>query len=275
MGKKTQKITQGTKRVWLNLKETLKKYKIQVITSSLAILVIISIAIGAIIQGGRVENIQVEISPELAKAMTYPEVEEGENAIDGTNNVKFDAFFLRDLDGDGEAESIRGTSKEIGTSDTLYMELNVQKSGYLKDGKIRSGMKSMKCLTRKRGAWMWTALLCAWLSRFPLPLWKCISPRMKSAPMPWESLPWRCPTTRRKRDFGKGICPRKNGAYGTWKPASRFPWIWIGMEPKKPYRLRYPREKKDSISARCRLRGQKEKRYRHLESAATASPPRI
>ena len=32
MGKKTQKITQGTKRVWLNLKETLKKYKIQVIT---------------------------------------------------------------------------------------------------------------------------------------------------------------------------------------------------------------------------------------------------
>ena len=136
MGKKTQKITQGTKRVWLNLKETLKKYKIQVITSSLAILVIISIAIGAIIQGGRVENIQVEISPELAKAMTYPEVEEGENAIDGTNNVKFDAFFLRDLDGDGEAESIRGTSKEIGTSDTLYMELNVLTAGYLEDAKI-------------------------------------------------------------------------------------------------------------------------------------------
>ena len=76
------------------------------------------------------------ISAELAKAMTYPEVGEGENAVDGTDNVKFDAFFLRDINGDGYAESIRGTSKQIGEEDTLYMELNVQTAGYLKDGKI-------------------------------------------------------------------------------------------------------------------------------------------
>ena len=76
------------------------------------------------------------IDPELAKAMTYAQVQEGENAVDGTENVKFDAFFLRDINNDGYAESIRGTSKEIGKEDTLYMELNVQTAGYLKDAKI-------------------------------------------------------------------------------------------------------------------------------------------
>ena len=69
--------------------------------------------------------------------MTYDEVQDGDEIVEGTDgNVKFDAFFLRDLDGDGYAESIRGTSKEIGKEDTLYMEINVDTSGYLKDAKI-------------------------------------------------------------------------------------------------------------------------------------------
>ena len=76
-------------------------------------------------------------NPELAKAMTYEEVQDGDEIVEGTNEcVNFDAFFLRDLDGDGYAESIRGTSKEIGKEDTLYMELNVQTEGVLKDAKI-------------------------------------------------------------------------------------------------------------------------------------------
>lgn len=68
--------------------------------------------------------------------MNYEEVKEKDKDIEGTDNVKFDAFFLRDLDGDGYAESIRGTCRQIGKEDTLYMELNVQTEGYLKDGKI-------------------------------------------------------------------------------------------------------------------------------------------
>ncbi len=76
-------------------------------------------------------------NPELAKAMTYDQVQEGEEIVEGTDGkVKFDAFFLRDLNGDGYAESIRGTSKEIGKEDTLYMEISVNTSGYLKDAKI-------------------------------------------------------------------------------------------------------------------------------------------
>ncbi len=73
---------------------------------------------------------------ETKKAMTYDEVKQGEEDIEGTDNVKFDAFFLRDLDGDGHEESIRGTCKKIGAEDTLYMKIGVQTAGFLKDAKI-------------------------------------------------------------------------------------------------------------------------------------------
>ena len=76
------------------------------------------------------------MTPELARAKTYDRVEEGDKAVEGTENVKFDAFFLRDLDGDGYADGVRGTCKEIGKEDTLYMEIDVQTEGYLKDAKI-------------------------------------------------------------------------------------------------------------------------------------------
>ena len=75
-------------------------------------------------------------NPELARAMEYEEVKEGDEAVEGTDYVEFDAFFLRDINQDGYAESIRGTCKPIGQDDTLYMELNVQTAGYLKNTKI-------------------------------------------------------------------------------------------------------------------------------------------
>ena len=75
-------------------------------------------------------------NPELARAIEYEEVKEGDEAVEGTDYVEFDAFFLRDINQDGYAESIRGTCKPIGQDDTLYMELNVQTAGYLKNTKI-------------------------------------------------------------------------------------------------------------------------------------------
>ena len=75
-------------------------------------------------------------NPELARAMEYEEVQEGDEAVEGTEYVSFDAFFLRDINQDGYAERIRGTCKEIGNEDTLYMELNIQTAGYLKNAKI-------------------------------------------------------------------------------------------------------------------------------------------
>ena len=76
------------------------------------------------------------LDPEIARSMTYEEVQEGDDAIEGTDDVKFDAFFLRDLNSDGYAESIRGTCREVGQDDTLYMELRVLAGGYLENGVI-------------------------------------------------------------------------------------------------------------------------------------------
>ena len=117
-----------------NLKTAIVENKVQVISRVIVILLIIAMIILAMNQASNMQNHQ--ISPELAKAMTYDQVEEGDEVVEGTDNVKFDAFFLRDINQDGYAESIRGTSKEIGKEDTLYMELNVQTAGYLKDAKI-------------------------------------------------------------------------------------------------------------------------------------------
>ena len=74
--------------------------------------------------------------------MTYEQFTEGSDDVYSTDgetkvdNVKFSAFFLRDLDNDGYAEKIKGTCKEIGSQDTLYMEINVLTNGKLTDAKI-------------------------------------------------------------------------------------------------------------------------------------------
>ncbi len=75
------------------------------------------------------------ISAELSKMRTYDKVRSGDQ-LTNSDYVQFDSFFLADLDGDGYVEKVRGTCKEIGGQDTLYMDLNVLTEGYLKDGKI-------------------------------------------------------------------------------------------------------------------------------------------
>ena len=81
-------------------------------------------------------NKNKNIDTELARAMTYEQFKDGSDSVEGTDNVKFSAAFLRDINDDGYAEKIMGTCKEIGKTDTLYMELNVLKEGYLKNAKI-------------------------------------------------------------------------------------------------------------------------------------------
>ena len=73
--------------------------------------------------------------PELARAMSYGELTE-EDEKTQSENVRFSAYFARDLNGDGYAEKVKGTCKEVGGEDTLYMSLSVLGDGYLKDGKI-------------------------------------------------------------------------------------------------------------------------------------------
>ena len=72
---------------------------------------------------------------ELLRAMSYEELNNSDE-LTNSDFVRFSAFFLRDTDLDGYANKIKGTAKEVGTSDTLYMSLAVLAEGTLKDGTI-------------------------------------------------------------------------------------------------------------------------------------------
>ena len=88
--------------------------------------------------GNNNKNRVGEIDLELARAMTYEQYKEGEEAVENTNGgIKFSAFFLRDLDGDNIADKVKGTCKETGTEDQLYLEIKVLEEGKLQNAKIK------------------------------------------------------------------------------------------------------------------------------------------
>ena len=91
----------------------------------------------------------IAANSEMARTLTYAEAQDGDEDIKNTENVKFDAFFLQDLDGDGNAEKIRGTCKEVGKEDTLYMELKVQTEGYLENARIEINGKNNSIKNKK------------------------------------------------------------------------------------------------------------------------------
>lgn len=121
-----------------NTKETKKRGKIIEIKLIHIIAVIIFIAIIATIFIKLQQNIQksnTEITPEILRSRSYDAVNNGDEATN-SEYVKFDAFFLKDIDLDGNADAIRGTCNEVGKEDTLYMDLKVINNGYFKNGKI-------------------------------------------------------------------------------------------------------------------------------------------
>ena len=134
-----KKLLEGVREKLEKVKGYEKSKKVKLFSGLGVILIAIVMLLVFILSGkeNKINKQEVGImDPELARAMTYEEVKEGDEIVEGAENVRFDAFFLRDLNADGYAESIRGTCKEIGSEDTLYMELNVVTAGYLKDAKI-------------------------------------------------------------------------------------------------------------------------------------------
>ena len=115
-----------------------KKIKITILLLSIIVFLISLIALLFFTKTKTKRNYSF-ISPENARAMTYEEVQEGDEAVNGTDNVSFIAYCLRDINDDGYVEHLKGTCKQIGYADTLYMELSVKTSGKLINGKIELG----------------------------------------------------------------------------------------------------------------------------------------
>ena len=122
----------------------LKKFREKITKKNLLIASGIAITLVAIVvaiaivssKGERTKKKSFTPDSELARAMTYDQFTDADSSVDGTDYVKFGAFFLRDINNDGYAEKIKGTCKQVGKEDTLYMELNVLTNGYLENGVI-------------------------------------------------------------------------------------------------------------------------------------------
>ncbi len=123
------------------LKNGMKNKKARLLTITTVILLLLGISCGVIFKSKNLAG-NNQISGELARAMTYDRVQDGDEATN-SEYVNFDVFFLRDLDGDGYAEGVRGTCREVGNQDTLYMNLKIQGQGYLKDGRIQINSKNL------------------------------------------------------------------------------------------------------------------------------------
>ncbi len=77
------------------------------------------------------------LSEHQKRLRLYDQVQAGDEAIPGTNYVTFDAFFLEDLNNDGNADSIRGNSIEIGKTGKLQFEIKILGDVKLTNGQIK------------------------------------------------------------------------------------------------------------------------------------------
>lgn len=78
----------------------------------------------------------IVLDAENLRAIEYGEFKEGDEKVKDCDYVQFSAFFLKDINNDSYTEKIKGTCKEIGQTDTLYMDINVLTQGSLKNGRI-------------------------------------------------------------------------------------------------------------------------------------------
>ncbi|MBO5005685.1 MAG: hypothetical protein J6D03_10820, partial [Clostridia bacterium] len=90
----------------------------------------------------KVNKSSTNIDSEILRSMNYTQITDEDSKIKDENGnlitdfVRFSAYFTRDLNNDGYAEKLLGTCRNVNSTDTLYMDLNVLTDGYLKDGKI-------------------------------------------------------------------------------------------------------------------------------------------
>lgn len=113
------------------------KRKNKIILITVASVIAIAVITGlALLLRKSINKTATELDPEIVRSMSYTQISDEDAKIEGTDYVQFSAFFTRDLDGDGNAEKLLGTCRNVNSADTLYLDLNVLSDGYLKDGKI-------------------------------------------------------------------------------------------------------------------------------------------
>ena len=115
-----------------------KKLKIFLIASTMLLVVSLIVASLFTFRVKKMNDNIAEVNEEIRMSLKYTQVtnEDEFYKVEGTDYVKFGAYFTRDLNGDGIAEKLLGSCRELNQTDALFLDLNVLSNGSLKDGKI-------------------------------------------------------------------------------------------------------------------------------------------
>ncbi len=115
----------------------------------LVLTLIVSIVVSLLIKTNKIsEKTLSNLDNETRRAMTYEEIKDSDDcSVENCENVKFSAFFTRDLNNDGDAEKYLGTCNQINKKATLYFDINVTQNGSLEDGKIEINGKNFDLQT--------------------------------------------------------------------------------------------------------------------------------
>lgn len=111
----------------------------------LAVLLVLTIA-AAVLAEVKVNFKNQENGDQIQK-FDYRYYYDWESNVEGTDNVTFSAYFMKDIYNNGNVQKVISSLSEIGKSDTLYMQVNVLNEGYLKDGKIQINGKNFYLAT--------------------------------------------------------------------------------------------------------------------------------
>lgn len=111
-----------------------KEKKVIILILILAIITLCSVIITSTVK--TTNKLSKITDLETLRALSYGQITDNDTYVEGCKNLEFSAFFTRDLDGDGNAEKMKGTSKYINGSDKLYIDLNALAGGRLENGEI-------------------------------------------------------------------------------------------------------------------------------------------
>lgn len=123
------------------------KKKTLIISISTIIVLAVAIAMVLFINLQQEKTISEINELEAKRYLAYNEITDSDANIDNCEYVKFNSFFIKDLDGDGYAEKYDGTCNQIDKKATLYFEINVLTDGRLENGKITIDGKNFNLAT--------------------------------------------------------------------------------------------------------------------------------
>lgn len=105
---------------------------------------IMAIMTAVIVKNKATKNVAQITNPEILRSISYEQVQDGDEKVEGCENVKFSAFFTKDVDGDGHAEKLLGSCQSVIQQSQLYIDVGVEGDGHVENGVISINGQNFK-----------------------------------------------------------------------------------------------------------------------------------